>query len=154
VRLPPYSFSDFDRRLPMIGLGIMFVVLLLATGKLHGLRALIGLGASLLIVLKFVIPSILLGHSAVRVALAGALAVMLVTIPLSYGLGAKAIAAWLGTAASLLLAAGPEVRLAAGAQDRFLLLGRQLRGQRRGRLERSWSALFSRPPASRRCHQR
>jgi uncharacterized membrane protein len=106
VRLPPYSFSDFDRRLPMIGLGIMFVVLLLATGRLHGLRALIGLGASLLVVLKFVIPSILLGHSAVGVALAGALAVMLVTIPLSYGLGAKAIAAWLGTAASLLLAVG------------------------------------------------
>src|SRR5206468_8418920 len=36
----------------------------------------------------------------------GAFAVMLVTMPLSYGLGAKMMAAWLGTAASLLLAAG------------------------------------------------
>jgi uncharacterized membrane protein len=104
VRLPPYSFSDFDRRLPMLGLGIMFVALLLATGRFHGFRALIGLAASILIVLKFVIPAILMGHSASGVALAGALAVMLVTIPLSYGLGAKAIAAWLGTATSLFLA--------------------------------------------------
>jgi len=104
VKLPPYSFSDFDRRLPMVWLGIAFVVLLLATGRFHGLRALVGLAASLVIVLKFVIPSILMGHSAVAVALVGALAVMLVTIPLSYGLGAKAIAAWLGTAASLMLA--------------------------------------------------
>jgi uncharacterized membrane protein len=36
----------------------------------------------------------------------GAFAVMLVTMPLAYGFGAKMIAAWLGTAASLLLAAG------------------------------------------------
>jgi uncharacterized membrane protein len=102
--LADYSFFDFDRRLPMLGLAIMFVALLLATGRLHGLRALIGLSASILIVLKFVIPSILMGHSAFGVALVGSMAVMLVTIPLSYGLGAKAIAAWLGTAASLLLA--------------------------------------------------
>jgi uncharacterized membrane protein len=45
-----------------------------------------------------------MGNSAFGVALVGSLAVMLLTIPLSYGLGAKAIAAWLGTAGSLLLA--------------------------------------------------
>ena len=104
TKLPDYSFFDFDRRLPILGLAIMFVALLLASGRLHGLRALVGLAASILIVLKFVIPAILMGNSAFGVALVGSLAVMLVTIPLSYGLGAKAIAAWLGTAASLLLA--------------------------------------------------
>jgi uncharacterized membrane protein len=104
TKLTEYSFFDFDRRTPILGLAVMFVALLLATGRLNGLRALVGLAASILIVLKFVIPSILLGNSAFGVALVGSLAVMLVTIPLSYGLGAKAIAAWLGTAASLLLA--------------------------------------------------
>jgi uncharacterized membrane protein len=103
-RLPKYSFSDYDRRLPLLWLGIAFVALLLGTGRLHGLRALIGLAASLLIVLKFVIPSILHGHSAIAVALTGSLAVMLVTIPLCYGFRAKAIAAWLGTTVSLVLA--------------------------------------------------
>jgi uncharacterized membrane protein len=103
-RLSKYSFSDFDRRLPLLWLGIAFVALLLATGRFHGLRALIGLGVSLAIILKFVIPSILQGNSAVAVALTGALAVMLITIPLCYGIRAKAIAAWLGTTISLVLA--------------------------------------------------
>ena len=106
VKLPAYAFSDFDRRLPMLWLGIGFGVLLLATGRLHGLRALIGLVASILIVLRFVIPGILEGHSAVAMALTGSFAMMLITIPLCYGVGAKAIAAWLGTAFSLLLAVG------------------------------------------------
>jgi uncharacterized membrane protein len=104
MKLPAYSFSDFDRRGPMLWLGIGFVVLLLASGRLHGLRALVGLVASIWLVLKFVIPSILEGNSAVAVALTGSLAVLLITIPLCYGIRAKAISAWLGTALSLFLA--------------------------------------------------
>jgi uncharacterized membrane protein len=104
IKLPAYSFSDFDRRGPMLWLGIGFVVLLLASGRLHGLRALVGLVASIWLVLKFVIPSILEGHSGVAVALTGSLAVLLITIPLCYGIRAKAISAWLGTALSLFLA--------------------------------------------------
>jgi len=104
ARLPAYSFSDFDRRLPLLWLGITCGMLLLATGRWHGLRAIAGLATSLLIVLKFVIPSILHGNSAVAVALTGSLTVLLITIPLCYGLRAKAIAAWLGTTVSLVLA--------------------------------------------------
>jgi uncharacterized membrane protein len=103
-QLPPYSFADFDRRAPMLWLGVAFMLLLIVTGRFAGLRALVGLGASLLILLKFVVPSILEGHSPVEVALIGSFAVLLVTIPICYGLGPKAIAAWLGTAASLLVA--------------------------------------------------
>jgi uncharacterized membrane protein len=101
-----YSFADFDRRGAMLWLGIGFVVLLLATGRFHGFRALIGLLASLVIVIKFIVPAILHGSSPLAVAIVGALAVMCVMMPLSYGLGAKSLAAWLGTAVSLLLAAG------------------------------------------------
>jgi uncharacterized membrane protein len=101
-----YGFADFDRRAPMLWLAIGFVVLLLLTGRMRGLRALVGLAASLLLVVEFLIPAILHGHSPVAVAVVGAFAVMLVTMPLSYGLGAKMVAALLGTGASLLLAAG------------------------------------------------
>jgi uncharacterized membrane protein len=104
TKRPAYSYSDFDRRGPMLWLGVGFVVLLLVSGRMHGLRALVGLCASLMLVLKFVIPSILEGNSAVGVALTGSLAVLLVTIPLCYGVRAKAISAWLGTALSLFLA--------------------------------------------------
>ena len=103
---PGFSFADFDRRSAMLWLSVGFGVLLLATGRLHGLRALVGLLASLVIVVEFVVPAILHGSSPFAVAIVGAAAVMLVMMPLSYGFGAKALAAWLGTAISLLLAAG------------------------------------------------
>ena len=106
TRRDDYSFADFDRRGAMLWLSLGFVVLLLATGRFHGLRALAGLLASLLIVVEFVVPAILHGSSPLAVAIVGAFAVMLVMMPLSYGLGAKALAAWLGTGVSLLLAAG------------------------------------------------
>jgi uncharacterized membrane protein len=106
ANLAEFSFADFDRRGAMLWLTIGFVVLLLATGRFHAFRALVGLLASLVIVVEFVVPAILHGSSPFAVALVGAFAVMLVMMPLSYGIGAKALAAWLGTAISLLLAAG------------------------------------------------
>lgn len=101
-----FSFADYDRRMPMAWLAAAFVVLLILGSRLAGVRALIGLGASLALVVFFVVPSILAGHSALAVALVGSLAVLLATVPLSYGLGPKSIAAWLGTALSLFVAVG------------------------------------------------
>ena len=101
-----YSFADYDRRTPMVWLAAAFVVLLILGSRLAGVRALFGLGVSLALVVFFVVPSILAGHSALAVALVGSLAVLLATVPLSYGLGPKAIAAWLGTALSLFVAVG------------------------------------------------
>jgi uncharacterized membrane protein len=113
----------------MLWLAIGFVVLLVATGRVHGLRALIGLVASLAIVIKFVVPAILHGSSPFAVAIVGAFALMLVMMPLSYGLGAKSLAAWLGTAVSLLLAAGLAyafariAHLSGAATDESVYLG-------------------------------
>lgn len=101
-----YSFGDYDRRPALAWLAGAFVLLLVVASRVAGVRALVGLGASLALVVVFVIPSILAGHSPLAVALVGSLAVLLATIPVSYGIGAKAIAAWLGTALSLLLAVG------------------------------------------------
>jgi uncharacterized membrane protein len=106
ARVDAYSFADFDRGRSMLWLAIAFAVLVLVTGRLRGLRALVGLALSLVIVVEFIIPSILHGGSPVGVALVGSFAVMLTTIPLAHGLGPKAIAASLGTAAALLLTAG------------------------------------------------
>jgi uncharacterized membrane protein len=124
-----FSFADFDRRGPMLWLTLGFGVLLVLTGRLHGLRALIGLLASLVIVVQFMVPAILHGSSPFAVALVGAFAVMLVMMPLSYGIGAKSLAAWLGTALSLLLAAGLAyafahiAHLSGAASDESVYLG-------------------------------
>jgi uncharacterized membrane protein len=128
-RRDAYSFADFDRRGAMLWLSIGFVILLLATGRLHGLRALLGLIASLVIVVEFIVPAILHGSSPLAVAVVGSFAVMLVMMPLSYGLGAKAMAAWVGTAVSLLLAAGLAsafariAHLSGAASDESVYLG-------------------------------
>jgi uncharacterized membrane protein len=71
-----------------------------------GFRALAGLGLSLIIVVGFIVPAILDGRSPEGVAIVGALAVMLVTIPLAHGLGQATVAACLGTSGSLLLTLG------------------------------------------------
>jgi YibE/F-like protein len=103
IEIEPYSFSDFERRTPMLGLVVMFVALVLLTGRWQGLRALLGLGGSLAVIVFFIVPAILDGRSPTAVAFVGALAIMLITLPLAHGVGPKTIAASLGTAASLSL---------------------------------------------------
>jgi uncharacterized membrane protein len=104
-RVDRYGFSDYERQRPLALLTVLFCGLVILTGRLRGLRALVGLALSLLIVIEFLVPAILDGGSAVGVALVAALAIMFVTIPLAHGLGAKGIAAMLGTAAALGLTA-------------------------------------------------
>jgi uncharacterized membrane protein len=100
-----YTFVDFERRSPMLWLAIAFVVLVVAFARLRGILSLLGLAISLAIVLGFIVPAILHGESPLAVAVVGAMAVMLVTISLAHGLGAKSLAAIVGTAASLLMVA-------------------------------------------------
>jgi uncharacterized membrane protein len=106
VKVPPYSFSDFQRQQPMLWLLALFAVVVLAAGRFHGLRALVGLAASLATVIFFVVPAIADGRPPLQVAAFGALGVMLATIPLVHGGGAKSLAACLGTAFALLLTLG------------------------------------------------
>jgi uncharacterized membrane protein len=101
-----YTFVDFERRSPMLWLAIAFVALVIVVARLRGVLSLVGLGISLGVVLGFIVPAILDGESPLAVAVVGAMAVMLVTISLAHGLGAKSLAAIVGTAASLLLVAG------------------------------------------------
>jgi uncharacterized membrane protein len=103
IEIEPYSFSDFERRAPMPGLVVMFVALVLLTGRWQGFRALLGLCGSLAVIVFFIVPAILDGESPTAVAFVGALAIMLITLPLAHGAGPKTIAASLGTAASLSL---------------------------------------------------
>lgn len=103
IPIDPYTFTDFERRSPILWLAIMFAVLVVVTGRWQGLRALAGLGASLAIVVFFLVPAILEGSSPTQIAFVGALAVMIATLTLTHGLGFKTLAAGLGTAVSLAL---------------------------------------------------
>jgi uncharacterized membrane protein len=101
----PYAFADFDRRRPLIALGLIFVLVVVVFGRRRGALSLVGLGISLLVLTQFLVPAILDGKAPLLVALVGSLAIMFATIALTHGLGAKSLAALLGSATTLLLTA-------------------------------------------------
>lgn len=101
----PYAFVDFERRSPLLWLALGFFALVAILGRRVGVLSLLGVGVGLLLVTAFVVPAILEGESPFAVALVGSFAAMFATIVLVYGIGAKSLAALLGTAASLLLIA-------------------------------------------------
>jgi uncharacterized membrane protein len=103
IKPDPYAFADFERRLPLLALFVLFAALVIAAGRFQGLRALVGLVASLAIVIFFLVPAILAGKTPETVALIGAFAIMLATIPLAHGIGVKTLAACLGTSVALVL---------------------------------------------------
>ena len=103
VAVQRYTLADFERRAPLAWLAVLFAVLVVATGRGQGLRALAGLALSLGIVLGFIVPALLDGQSPSGVALTGALAIMLVTLGITHGPGVKTLAASLGTASALVL---------------------------------------------------
>ncbi len=101
----PYGFVDFERRTPLLWLALGFFALVAILGRRVGVLSLLGVVVGLILVTIFVVPAILSGKSPFAVALVGSFAAMFATIVLVYGMGAKSLAALLGTAASLLLIA-------------------------------------------------
>jgi len=101
-----YTLVDYQRGSQLLILFAFFALLVVLLSRLRGAFSLVGLGVSLATILVFIVPGILNGRPPVPVAVAGGLAIVLVTIPLAHGRGPKAIAALLGMTASLLLIAG------------------------------------------------
>jgi uncharacterized membrane protein len=100
-----YAFNDVDRRAPMLWLLVGLAALAALVARWRGMLALVGVALSLVLVVRFLVPAILAGSDPVLVSLVAALAVMFVTLALTYGPGAQSLAAALGIGLSLLLAA-------------------------------------------------
>ena len=98
-----YAFADVERRSPLLLLAGVFAIAVIALGRWTGLRALFGLGLSLLVVLGFVLPALLAGSDALLVALVGSAAVMFTVLYLAHGVTVQTSIAVLGTLGSLLL---------------------------------------------------
>ena len=98
-----YNIRDLERGRPMVALAALFVLAVIAFGRWQGVRSLIGLACSFAVIVGFVVPAILRGQSPVPVALVGAMAIMLASLYLSYGVGRKTTAAVVGTALALAL---------------------------------------------------
>jgi len=112
---PIYSIQDLERGRPLLALAALFVVAVIAFGRWQGVRSLIGLGLSFVVIVSFVVPAILHGHSPVLVAVTGAMAIMLISLYLSHGTGPKTTAAVVGTALALGLTAALAIAFVAAA---------------------------------------
>ncbi|CAA9243115.1 MAG: YibE/F family protein [uncultured Acidimicrobiales bacterium] len=100
---PQYYFADYQRQTPMLWLAVLFVVAVVALGRWRGLRALVALAVTMLVLTVFVLPAVLEGHNPVAVALTGSAAIMFVALYLSHGFNLRTSTAMLGTLLSLLL---------------------------------------------------
>jgi uncharacterized membrane protein len=98
-----YSFADRQRRTPLLVLAALFGVAVIALGRWQGLRALLGLGASLVVLTTFVLPAVLAGSNPLAVALVGSAAIAVAALYLAHGINAWTSTALIGTLASLAL---------------------------------------------------
>jgi uncharacterized membrane protein len=98
-----YYFWDFQRATPLWTLAALFALVVIVVGRLRGLRALVGLAASLSIIVGFLLPSLLRGNDALAVALVATVTVAVVVLYLTHGVNAITTIALLGTLASLVV---------------------------------------------------
>jgi uncharacterized membrane protein len=100
-----YYISDYARDNQLWVLSAVFVLLVIAIGRWQGLTSLIGMVASLLVILRFIVPGILAGHDPVTVSVIGAITIMISSLYLSHGVNRKTTVALLATAVSLAITA-------------------------------------------------
>jgi uncharacterized membrane protein len=101
-----YQLVDFQRDLPLILLAVLFAIVVLVLGRWQGLKALVALGLSFVVLVLFVLPAIIQGENPLLVATVGAGVIMFLALYLTHGLSARTSTAVLGTLVSLALILG------------------------------------------------
>ena len=100
-----YSFSDFQRTTPLVWLVVLFVVVVVAFGRLAGVRALLGIAVSFAVIFLFLLPSLLRGNPALPVAMAATVVIAVAVLYLAHGVRTSTTVALVGTLASLVVVA-------------------------------------------------
>lgn len=98
-----YRFSDMQRRPVLAWVTLLFAAAVIALGRWKGLAALAGLGATILVVVWWLLPAILDGRSPVLVALVGAAAIAYLALYLAHGFSLMTTVALIGTLGALAL---------------------------------------------------
>ena len=99
-----YFIADRLRTVPLFLLGAAFAAAVVLIGRWRGVWSLVGLIASFLVIVRFIVPAILSGMSPLVATLIGASVIMTATLVLAHGANIKTGAALAGTVLSLLLA--------------------------------------------------
>ena len=101
-----YSIVDYDRESSLWVFTVAFALLVVAVARWQGVWSLAGMAASLVVILRFIIPGIVAGHDPVIISILGAMVIMASSLFLSHGINRKTGTALVGTTLSLALTAG------------------------------------------------
>ena len=101
-----YTLLDRDRQSILLILAGVFALAVVVMGGLRGSAAIVGLAASLAVLLAFVLPAILEGRSPIWVAIVGASAIAFLALFAAHGFTPMTAVALLGTLGALALTAG------------------------------------------------
>ena len=80
-----FYVTDYIRNQSLYWLAIIFAIVVIAIGRLKGVRALIVLCITFFIILKFILPQILNGHSPLLISIIGSLFILIIAIYLTEG---------------------------------------------------------------------
>jgi uncharacterized membrane protein len=86
-------FVDFERATSLLWLTAIFVLVILVMSRWKGLRSVLSLAFSLLVIIGYIIPHILAGEDPLWVSITGSIILLGVTLYLTYGWNLKTHAA-------------------------------------------------------------
>jgi uncharacterized membrane protein len=95
--------ADRVRVMPLVILFVLFFIVAVAVGRVHGLFSILGMGFSFLIIIQFIIPQIVIGNNPILIALLGGLIITPLTFYTSHGIKRKTTIAVAGTFIALIL---------------------------------------------------
>ncbi len=92
-----YQYFGVKRGHSVLLMTILFIVVVTAVARARGLLAVLGLGVAGIVVVKFMLPALLQGHSGVGVAIVASSMIMFVVLYLAHGVSIRTSAALAGT---------------------------------------------------------
>ena len=100
-----YGFSDFQRTYPLLLWGLIIAAAIAGFALIRGVRALLGLGITLVVVVLFTVRILLLGASPISAAVVSGAAILLLVVFMVHGFNWKSASALSGTLIALVIAA-------------------------------------------------
>jgi len=98
-----YFLSDKVRTTPLLQLFILFIIVVLLVSGYAGVRSLLGLLFSFVVIFRFVLPQIAMGSNPMTIALIASIIILMVSYYLTHGINQKSNIAIAGTFAALLV---------------------------------------------------
>lgn len=94
---PVYFYWDIERSTPMIWLIGLYLLLVVVVARWRGAAAIAGLGASILVLVYFIMPALMANQPALLTTLVGVSAMLFLSVYFAHGISIRTTTALLGT---------------------------------------------------------